>query len=670
MKPVCCFSMLACLSIGAAQAAPLPAQATVDDYLAQLIVAPASAEDVARHCTASLEKIASLRRELETRKGDATLATDFKLFDLLGTLAGAANYEMQLVSESHPQKPIREAAEACVQKLTDVGTAISLSRPIYDRLDAIDAKGVDAKSAYVLDKALTDYRLAGVDKDAATRARVEALQNEITAIGITFARNIRDLKGEMVLKSPDDLAGLPQDYIDAHKPGPDGTIRISTDYPDAFPIIEFADKEEVRMNMRTVMNNRAWPANEAVLKSLLQKRYELARLLGFPSYAALITKDKMIGSPERVAGFLDEVDAAAKPGAEADYAQMLARQNQFKPGATKVQPWNASYIERMIRKEKYDVDSALVRQYFTYEKSKAGIFALVKDLFGADIRPWNTPVWHQDVSAYELYDKGKLVGRFYLDMHPREGKFSHAAAFPVRFGLAGRSLPVAALLCNFPAEGPMDHGDVTTFLHEFGHLIHWLYSGNQQYALQSMDNLQWDFIEAPSQFLEEWTWSYDTLRRFASNAKGEPIPEELVRKMNAARHFGEPSRWKTQLAYSAVSLNYYNRDPASFDLTEMWAQQYQRYAMYPYVPGTHPYASIGHFDGYSAIVYTYVWSKAIALDLFTRFEKAGLRDPATALSYRQLVLEPGGSQDANALIQSFLGRPLSLDAFKRELQKE
>jgi thimet oligopeptidase len=669
MRLVIRASLIACLLLGTAHAAPPPAQVEVDAYLADLAIVPASAEEVDRRCASSLGLIAKVRQGLETREGNAGIPTDFATFDALGTLVGGGNFEMSLISQTNPAKPIRAAAEACVQKISDVATAISLSRPIYDRLAAIDATGLDPKTTYILNRALTDYRRAGVDRDAATRAKVQALQQEITELGLTFARNIREMKGELVLKSADDLAGLPQDYLDAHKPGPDGLIRITTDYPDVLPIFEFANKEEVRMNMRTIFNNRAWPANEAVLKSLLARRYELAQLLGFPSYAALITEDKMVGSPERVASFLDEVNAAAKPGAEADYAELLARERQFKPDADKVEPWNVAYVERLIRKEKYEVDSALVRQYFTFDKAKAGIFALMKDLFGADIRAWNTPVWDKGVSAYELYDKGRLVGRFYLDMHPREGKYSHAAQFAVRYGIAGRSVPVGALVCNFPAEGPMDHDDVTTFLHEFGHLIHWLYSGNQVYAQQSMDKLQWDFIEAPSQLLEEWTWQYDTLKRFASNPKGEPIPQDLVRKMNAARNFGEPSEWKSQLAYAAISLNYYSRDPARTDLTDLWAQQYQRYAMYPYVPGTHPYASFGHLDGYSAIYYTYVWSEAIALDLFTRFQTAGIRDTETALQYRKLILEPGGSQDASSLIQAFLGRPFSLDALKAKLQK-
>jgi thimet oligopeptidase len=212
----------------------------------------------------------------------------------------------------------------------------------------------------------------------------------------------------------------------------------------------------------------------------------------------------------------------------------------------------------------------------------------------------------------------------------------------------------------------MEHSDVTTFLHEFGHLIHFLYSGHQDYEAQAMGKLQWDFIEAPSQMLEEWTWDYDTLRRFATNADGQPIPEDLVKKMNEGRHFGEAGGWKKQIAYAAISLNYHDR-PADFDLTELWKQDYNRYSLTPYVEGTHPYASFGHLNGYSAIYYTYVWSKAIALDLFTRFKSAGIRDPKTAMAYRTRVLDPGASVDAGDLIKDFLGRDMSTEALKGEL---
>ena len=644
--------------------------ADVDALLKTLPVAEASATAIAARCDDIYNLSNRAKTEIEARKGPATIKDDFAAFDTLLLGLGDGFGEMYLVSQTSTSKEAREAAEACIPKLSDLSTAISLSRPIFDRLATIPTTGLDDKTAFTLRKMLTNYKLSGVDKDDATRAKVTALQTEITQIGLKFAANIRDDKGDIKLK-PEDLAGLPQDYLDAHKPAADGFIHLTYDYPDVFPVLDFASKRETRKTVMAAFRNRAWPANETVLKSLLEKRYELARTLGYPDYATLVTADKMIGNPTRAAQFLDDVNVAAKPGAEDDYAELLAFAKTVDPSITTLQSYDNGYLSNLLRKQKYAVDAAEVRQYFTYDKARTGIFGLIGDLFGAEFKPWNTPVWNKSVSAWELYDKntGKLIGRFYLDMHPREGKYNHAAQFPIRTGIAGRQVPVGALICNFPGSGPMDHDDVVTFLHEFGHLIHALYSGHTQYGVQSMGNLQWDFIEAPSQLLEEWTWDYDTLKTFASNDKGQPIPQDLVAKMNAGRRFGEPGLWKRQLGLAAVSLNYYNRKP-DFDLDSMYDQQTARYSQFPPLEGVHDYASFGHLDGYSAIYYTYVWSKAIALDLFTEFDKAGIRNPEVAARYRKLVLEPGGSQDANVLIQNFLGRPLSLEAFKTELQKK
>ncbi|WP_443748863.1 M3 family metallopeptidase [Asticcacaulis solisilvae] len=649
-----------------AKPAVSPLDAEANAFLAQLPVTETSPAAITARCDAALALGTKAEKALEARKGAATIAGDYKSYDTLNLIVGDANNEMYLVSQTSTVKEVRDAAEACLPRLSDLGTAIGLSRPIYDRLAAIPAKGLDAKTAFTLKKQLTNYRLSGVDKDDDTRARVKALNTEITEAGILFEKNIRDDKGDIALK-PEELKGLPQDYIDAHKPGADGLVHITYDYPDVIPVFDFADIRETRKKVLAGYSNRGWPANDAALKTLLEKRYELAQVLGYPDYAHLITADKMIGSPERAAKFLDDVNAAAKPGADAENAELLAFARTLDPSIERLERYDNSYMSNKLRKAKYDVDAAEVRQYFTLSKSRSGIFALVHDLFGADIRPWNTKVWSPDVTAWELYDGNRLVGRFYLDLSPRAGKYNHAAQFPIRTGVEGRQVPVGALVTNFPATGPMDHGDVTTFLHEFGHLIHDMYSGHTQYGTQSMGALQWDFIEAPSQLLEEWTWNYDTLKGFASNDKGEPIPEALVKKMNAGRHFGEPTMWKGQLAYSAVSLNFYDRKP-DFDLASTYDEQIARYSMFPPMPGTHSYAAFGHLNGYSAIYYTYVWSKAIALDLFTKFQADGMRNPQTAMRYRKLVLEPGGSQDANVLIENFLGRPLSLEAFKKELQ--
>lgn len=659
----------AVLLMGLAPSLPDPVQGSVDIFLGPLGVTPASAQAVEARCDDALNRAGLIRKALETDTRPASVETVFVPYDALYNLLAGAFAEVNTLNESNPSEPIRKAAQVCVQKLSDVTTGVGLSRPIYDRLAAIPTARLNAGTAYALKKRLAAYRLSGVDKDEATRAKIEKLQKEITATGLTFASNIRENPGAVKFK-PEELAGLPQDWLDAHKPGPDGLITVTTNYPDVFPVLEYADNPETRRRMQSVFDNLAWPANEAVLKQLLTQRYELARLLGFPNYAALVMSDKMIGSPERAGQFLEQVNIAAQPGAEKDRAILLARLKKIDPKATVVDRWSVGYLSRLVRKEDYQVDSAVVRGYFTYDRTRDGIFQLVEDLFGVQIRPWQTATWHESVKAYELVENGQVIGRFFLDMHPREGKFNHAAMFPLRNGIEGRSLPIASLLCNFPATGPLDHEDAETFLHEFGHLLHWMFSGRQKWAQQNFAEMEWDFVEAPSQMLEEWVWDYDTLKRFAVNEKGEPIPEDLVRKMNAARRFGEPGMWKGQITYSAISLNYYNRDPAGIDLAGVWKEQYQRYGLYPYVEGSHQYAAFGHLDGYSAIYYTYIWSKAIALDLHTVFAVKGLRDADTARRYRREVLAPGGSKPAGDLIQTFVGRPMSVEALERRLKGE
>lgn len=667
MRAILTTVAMSVLVMGFAPTRVVPEAAEVDALLVPLPVAPAAASEVDARCQAFLTKFADLRQRVETDKRPATIETAFLPFDAMFQLMSTGNFEMGLLSETHPAAPIRAAAESCSQKLADVASAAELSRPMYDRLSAIDASKADPAIAFSLKKRLVAFRQAGVDKDAATRARAEALQKEITATSLVFSRNLREIQGSAKFR-PEELAGLPKDWLDAHKPGADGLITVTTDYPDFFPVMEFAEKPETRRRILREFDNRAWPQNEAVLKDLLAKRYELARTLGYANYATMVIEDKMIGSPQKAQAFIDKLDQAAKPAAVREKGELLAHLKTLDPAATQVNRWDSGYLTRLVRMQKYDVDSAVVRQYFTYGRTRDGLFKLVQDLYGVQIRPWKTPVWHESVGAYEIVENGKVIGRFYLDMHPREGKYGHAAAFPVRIGQAGRVVPISALICNFPAEGPMDHPDVETFFHEFGHLLHWIFAGQQPLAQQNFGQVEWDFVEAPSQMLEEWVWDYDTLRTFAVNDRGEAIPQALVTKMVAGRHFGEPAQWRGQATYAAISLNYYNRSPEGLDLTEVWKANYEKYGNYPYIPDTHPYANFGHLDGYSAIYYTYPWSRAIALDLFTRFRKAGLRDAATARRYRQEVLAPGGARPAQESIEAFLGRPLSLEPLERRLQ--
>ena len=510
---------------------------------------------------------------------------------------------------------------------------------------------------------------AGVDKDDATRERIRELNDTIVEIGQEFNRNILEDVRHLELDSTDDLAGLPDDYIAAHQPNEDGKILISTQYPDVFPFFEYADRDDLRKEMQTIFRQRGYPANVTVLRGLIEARHELAQLIGFNNYAQLVTADKMAGSPERVAEFIDELKGHTGDVQDREYEALLARLRQDDPQAERLESWQRSYVQGKVSREQFGVDSKEIRRYFTYNNSRAGIFSLVQDLFGVHIEPWETQIWHEDVEAYELYDDDELIGRFYLDMHPREGKYQHAAMFPFVNGIEGRQLPVAGLICNFPrGDEPMQFTQVVTFLHEFGHLIHWLFAGHHEWSNVSGLSTEWDFVEAPSQLLEEWVWDYETDSQFARNADGEALPEELHANMVAERDFGIGMATRAQLWYAAFSLSIYSRDPEEIDFDTLYDEISMEFTRFVPIEETHGWAAFGHLNGYSAIYYTYQWSLAIAMDLFTRFQEAGLRDLEVSTAYRDKILSAGGSRPAEDLVTDFLGREISFEPYADRLR--
>ena len=578
-----------------------------------------------------------------------------------------------LYSSVHPNKEVRTAAESCEQHFVTLISDISLSRPIYDQLSKIDQSKLNADDKRYVEHTLRDYRRSGVDRDQATRDKIKQLSEEINVVGQTFDKNYREGGKTIEVTSVKELKGLPQDFIERHKPNAEGKIILTTDNPDYMPVMQYAENDALRERAYKTYRNMAYPENKAVLQDLLNKRYELAKILGYPDYATYVTEDKMIKSPKNAQEFIDKVSTQANDRAQQEYKVLLKRLQKIDPKAKHVADWQKTYLEQLIKKEQYQVDGQKIRQYFPYAKVQQGIFDLTQTMFGVTIKPWKTEAWHPSVQAYEVWDGDKVIGQFYLDMHPRDGKYKHAAQFGIQSGVKGVQLPIAALVCNFPGgENPnelMEHDDVETFLHEFGHLLHSMFSGEHERIAFSGVKTEWDFVEAPSQMLEEWVWDADTLASFARNEKGEVIPKALVEKMRNGRNFGRALWTKHQLFYAALSLNIYNKDPATIDLDKIMEQIQSTYSPFGYVEGTHFYAAFGHLNGYSAIYYTYMWSLVIASDMFSEFEKNGLRNPEVAQRYRKAVLAPGGSKDAADLVTDFLGRPFSFDAFAKTLQK-
>jgi thimet oligopeptidase len=377
----------------------------------------------------------------------------------------------------------------------------------------------------------------------------------------------------------------------------------------------------------------------------------------------------MIGSAKAAGEFIERIAAASEARARKDYEALLARKRRDDPSAERVDAWDSEALKERVRAEQLGFDSQSVRPYFELERVREGIFETTARMFGIEYRRLkDAPVWHSDVSAWEVVEKGRVIGRFFLDLHPRDGKYKHAAQFTLASGVAGGALPEGALVCNFPRPSSepalLDHGELVTFFHEFGHLIHHLFGGHTRWAGLSGVRTEWDFVEAPSQMLEEWCWDASVLRRFARHVEtGEPIPSALVERMRAADEFGKGLRVRQQMFYAATSLRLHDRDPAGLDTTALSAAQQERYTPFRHVPGTWFQESFGHLEGYSAIYYTYMWSLVIAKDLFGVFRREGLLDPAAAARYRRAILEPGGGQPAAELVKGFLGREASFDAF-------
>lgn len=580
--------------------------------------------------------------------------------------------EAGLFSNVHPNAEIRSAAEVCEQKFVALLSEISLSRPLYNHLTRINASSLSKIDQRYLEHMLRDFRRSGVDKDQATRTKIRQLNEEINLIGQSFDKNIRDGGLSIQVDSVDQLVGLPEDFITAHQPDEQGKITITTNYPDYVPVMQYAHNDNLRRELYRVFRQQAYPANKEVLTNLVNKRHELASLLGYANTAEYVTEDKMIKSAQNAQSFIDKVSAIASPRANAEYQTLLARLKKIDPKATQVHDWQKMYLEELVKQEKYEVDSREIRQYFSYKNVRQGIFDLTQTMFGVTIKPRQTDTWHPSVEAYEIWDGGKVIGNFYLDMHPREGKYKHAAAFTIQSGITDVQLPVYALVCNFPggegSSGLMEHSDVETFLHEFGHLLHGIFAGDQPWVSFSGIKTEWDFVEAPSQMLQEWVWDAETLATFARNDKGDVIPKSLVNKMIAGRDFGRGLWTKHQLFYAALSLDIYNRDPVDLDLDKIMKTIQQNYSPFGYVEDTYFYTNFGHLNGYSAIYYTYMWSLVISADMFSEFEKHGLRNPDVAKRYRRFVLAPGGARDAADLVNDFLGRPYSFDAFAKDLK--
>ena len=583
-----------------------------------------------------------------------------------------------LIHSVHPDKSIRDAAETCEQEAAAFVNELRLDRELFDAFSALHTTGMDADTARLVTRALRDFRRAGVDRDEATRTRIKQIDDELVVLGQQFSRNIVDDVRHIALKDAGDMKGLPADYIASHKPNDSGEILITTNYPDYIPFMTYAESPELRKQLYVASRARGDRTNGDVLVGILKLRGEKVKLLGYASWADYATEDKMMKSGKNAADFIERVARTAHRRAERDYAELLRyKRKHADRTANRVEDYEKSFLENRVKAQSYSYDAQEVRPYFPYKQVEQGLLDITAEMYGIQYRPAaGAEVWHEDVRAFDVMRGDVKVGRIFLDMHPREGKYQHAAQFTLRSGVKGVQLPEGVLVCNFPnprTDPPalMEHDDVVTMFHEFGHLMHHVLGGQQRWIEQSGVATEWDFVEAPSQMFEEWAWSHDTLKRFARHFEtGAVIPEDLVQRMRKADKFGIGLQTEQQMFYASVSLRFHTMDPATIDMTREVRRLQEKYTPFKFVEGTSFHTNFGHLNGYSALYYTYMWSLVIAKDLLTPFHQHGLMNPEWTFKYRDKILARGGTRDAADLVEDFLGRDFNFKAFEDYLTSD
>ncbi len=579
-----------------------------------------------------------------------------------------------LMGVAHPDPAVREAAKLCEPKVDKLKTGLYLDADLAAVIKAYAAKGekLEGERARLLTETLRDFRRNGLDLPPAKQDILRKLNAEITDIGQKFEANIGASTGKIQLK-PEQLDGLPPDFIAKH-PVKDGKVEITTDYPDYFPFTTYAKDRKAALDLYILFTNRGGDENVKLLERLLKLRSEKAKLLGYHTWADYAAELRMAKTAKTVRAFLEKVRNAVKEPAAVEYAEMMKEHVALGGKATdKLPPIERAFLEDRVRAKKYNFDSKDLANYFELSAVRKGLLDITAKMYGLEYKDVPANAWHPDVTAHEVYSGGKLIGKFYLDLYPRQDKFKHAAMFPIRTAKrlpdGTYQLPMAVLECNFPrptgkADEPalMTHDEVVTFFHEFGHVLHHVLT-TSELATFSGSSTVGDFVEAPSQMFEEWAWSREVLDLFAKHYKtGAKIPDDLFTAMQRSRTFGRAMQTQRQLFLAMLDQEYHTREPGG-DTTKIVEEVQNATDKFAYVKGTHFQSSFGHLIGYDAGYYSYQWALSLSRDVLTRFKKEGMLNPTTAASWRREVLEKGGGTDERAMVAKFLGREPNEEAY-------
>jgi len=571
------------------------------------------------------------------------------------------------LGEVSPDKAVRDAAEPCMVEFSKYSSDLFQNEKLYNMFKAVEpADAIDRKLRQDLLWAFED---TGVSLPGKKRAQMKSILTRLERLSQAFSRNVRDNNQRLVF-TPGEMAGLPPEYLAKAKRDEQGNYLLGFAYPEYVPFMENADDGAARRRYQFAFTNRGTPQNLALLKEAIGLRKQMAGLFGLPSFADYVIRRRMAKSPATVNKFLGEVRSAVTASEKAELGELrdFAAQSLGTPLAkTRLKRWDVAYWQQKLKRARFDIDPNALRKYFPAEAAVAWILHVSGTQYGVEFRRAEVPVWHPDVRYYDVIDsrtKRRIAG-VYLDIFPRDGKYGHAAAFPVRGAstAAGRT-PISVLVANFNRTG-FDGDEMETLTHEFGHVLHGVLSSTR-YASQAGTNTERDFVEAPSQMYEEWARNKDTLSLVANFCKGScpKVDEALAKKLTAAHNYGRGIRYARQLLYASFDMAIYAAKPG--DPMAVWKRMEGRTPL-GYVKGTQFPGQFSHvMSGYGAGYYGYMWSEVLALDMLTAFN-GKLLNPEVGARYREKILSRGGELSGDELVRGFLGRAPNNKAFFAEV---
>ncbi|MEA1902380.1 MAG: M3 family metallopeptidase [Actinomycetota bacterium] len=611
----------------------------------------------------------------ESRTFDNTL----RPLDRIGDILAHANADYFFMGYVHTDKEVRTAAKTADEVANKWGSEIyfrdDLNAAVQEYADTEEAKGLAGEKARLLDFVLRDLRRAGHALDAETRNAVKEKVQRGIELQVRFQQNI-DEWDDWILCTRSELDGLPDSFIDALETDEEtGKYKVTIAYPHLIPFSENATRRDLREALRFKFNTVAVEDNRKILEEALQLRQEIADAFGEPTWAHYRLEERMAKTPDRVEDFYaDLIDPLTEMAGRE--ISIIGELLEADTGDNQVQLWDWGFYDTQQRKADFGVDNFEVAKYFPLPQVLEGMLELTSEMFGITFREIEGDTWHEDVQLYAIdeAETGEEIARFYLDLFPREGKFGHAAEFPLTLSRVledgSYQNPMCAMVANFtkPTEETpslLQHGEVETFWHEFGHVLH-QNLGRTEVGRFAGTNTERDFVEAPSQIMQHWIWRADVLKRFARHYEtGETIPDELVDQLVAARRLNKGIFQLRQMQYGWWDQEIH-RGPDR-DLDAIY-EEGSSISLLPQHEGTFALASFGHLmGGYDASYYGYMWSEVFGDDMFSKFEDEGVTNPDVGMTYRREVLAKGGTVDGDQMLRNFLGREPNNEAFLRKL---